>query len=90
MDQIFQNCIKLVKNKSLSGIKLSKFVKKHVSSFEMRESIVTFCAPMKTERLFSLVNHINKAKLFKICLWVKKCFKSGLFDRPSKATMKTG
>ena len=59
MDKIFQNCIKLVKNKSLSGIKLSKSVKKHVSSFEMRESIVTFCAPMKTERLFSLVSVVK-------------------------------
>ena len=29
--------------------------KKHVLSFKMKERIVTFCAPIKTERLFSLV-----------------------------------
>ena len=40
----------------------SNHVKNHVSSFEMKERIVTFCAPMKTERLFSLVVFVNNKK----------------------------
>ena len=32
-----------------------KIYQNHVLSFEIKERLVTLCAPMKTERLFSLV-----------------------------------
>ena len=47
------NLLKFIKNHLLL---LSKFIKRHVLSFEMKKSNFTFCAPMKTERLFSLVS----------------------------------
>ena len=55
VSKVVKTCLNLAESLVKVSINLSSIVKKFVCLIFKKDSIVTLCAPMETERLFSLV-----------------------------------